>query len=454
MALVATTAQAQATTEYAYDAQGQLISVSSANETVSYTYDAAGNRIQVRAGARASPYFGSSAASGGWTDQVVNPRLLADVNGDGRDDIIGFGGNYVFVALGQANGAFAYPVTATTSMTLAFGWTSNTVFPRMAADVNGDGKADIVGFANDGIYVGLGQADGTFATASKAANGFGYNGGWTSQDTLPRFMADMNRDGHADLIAIASDYVWVALAQSSGGFGVETAASTQFTSSQGWTSQNLTPRTVADVNGDRYPDLVGFASDGVYVALGQANGTFATAFKAIAGFGQATGGWTDFNTYPRYVRDVTGDGLADIVGFGSNYVYVSAGQPNGTFAMWQAYTTKFVSGMGWGAQATQPRLVGDVDGDGKPDLLGIAPDGVYLERVPSVAVLRATNSTKSATTNIFPMAAAQAPTAEQPSMTLPTTSDLYTGPVSDQPIPGLANSLSGTVPPPLFESPR
>ena len=38
---------------------------------------------------------------GGWVSQDKFPRHVADVNGDGRDDIVGFGGDAVFVSLSE-----------------------------------------------------------------------------------------------------------------------------------------------------------------------------------------------------------------------------------------------------------------------------------------------------------------------------------------------------------------
>jgi Ca2+-binding RTX toxin-like protein len=61
---------------------------------------------------------------------------------------------------------------------------------------------------------------------------------------------------------------------------------------------------------------VGFASDGVYVSLGQANGTFGAAWRRSDGFDHTTG-WTSNNIYPRKMADVNGDGQVDIVGFGN-----------------------------------------------------------------------------------------------------------------------------------------
>ena len=55
---------------------------------------------------------------------------------------------------------------------------------------------------------------------------------------------------------------------------------------------------------------------------------FGSANAWTGGYGQASG-WSDNNTYPRYLVDVNGDGLADVVGFASTGVYVAknAGTP-------------------------------------------------------------------------------------------------------------------------------
>ena len=52
----------------------------------------------------------SPSAPASWSDQNHYPRLLADVNGDGMDDIVGFGANAVVVSLATGNGTFGSPV--------------------------------------------------------------------------------------------------------------------------------------------------------------------------------------------------------------------------------------------------------------------------------------------------------------------------------------------------------
>src|SRR4030095_6348742 len=78
----------------------------------------------------------------------------------------------------------------------AGGWTSQNLFPRELADVNGDGRADIVAFGQSGVFVALANGAGSFNAANLVFQGFGASaGGWTSQDRYPRELADVNGDG-------------------------------------------------------------------------------------------------------------------------------------------------------------------------------------------------------------------------------------------------------------------
>ena len=48
----------------------------------------------------------------------------------------------------------------------------------------------------------------------------------------------------------------------------------------------------------------------------QADGTFAAPQLVVDNFGYDAGGWR-VDQHPRFLADVTGDGRADIVGFGN-----------------------------------------------------------------------------------------------------------------------------------------
>jgi len=95
---------------------------------------------------------------GGWTSFDLYPRQLGDINGDGRDDIVGFGNSDVYAALGQSNGTFGPTFVAQSDnfTVVDGGWTSFNQYPRQLGDINGDGRNDIVGFGNDNVYAALG----------------------------------------------------------------------------------------------------------------------------------------------------------------------------------------------------------------------------------------------------------------------------------------------------------
>lgn len=140
-------------------------------------------------------------------------RQLADVNGDGRSDIAGFSNNGVHVALATTAGTFEAPTLATSAFGAAAssgGWSSNDLYLRQLADVNGDRRADIVGFGNAGVYVALANADGTFAAPTFSLGQFGVAasaGGWLSDNLLPRQLADINGDKKIDIVGFGNDGV-------------------------------------------------------------------------------------------------------------------------------------------------------------------------------------------------------------------------------------------------------
>jgi hypothetical protein len=99
------------------------------------------------------------------------------------------------------------------------GWSSQNLYPHFMADANGDGKADIVGFAQSGVYVSINTSSPvgvSFAAATlvPGSSFWGANtGGWSSQDAYPRELANItNGDTMADIVGFAQNGVWTALA--------------------------------------------------------------------------------------------------------------------------------------------------------------------------------------------------------------------------------------------------
>jgi hypothetical protein len=319
---------------------------------------------------------------GGWTDNNNYPRLTGDVNGDGRADIVGLGDTFVFVSFGNTNGTFGDPIASSPPLTKTLGgWTDNNNYPRVVGDVNGDGRADIVGFGDTFVFVSFGNTNGTFSAPIASYPGFTKNvGGWTDNNNYPRVVGDVNGDGRADIVGFGDTHVFVSFGNTNGTFGAPIASSPGFTKSLGgWTDNNNYPRVVGDVNGDGRADIVGFGETFVFVSFGNTNGTFGAPIASSPGFTKSVGGWTDNNNYPRLLADVNGDNRADIIGFGDTHVFVSLSNGNGTFGTPTAYSAGLTKNVGgWTDNNNYPRVAGDVNNDGKADLIGFGESDVFV----------------------------------------------------------------------------
>src|SRR5690606_8220030 len=170
--------------------------------------------------------------------------------------------------------------------------------PRMMADVNGDGRDDIVGFGNTGVYVATSKGT-SFNAPTMWSTRYGYTTEGWRVDRHPRYMADVNGDGRADIVGFSNSGVQVATSTGST-FNAASYWSTAYGYNAGW-RVNMHPRMMADVNGDGRDDVVGFAAGGVYVST-----STGTAFSApklwVAQFGYTAGGWRVEN-HPRMMAD-------------------------------------------------------------------------------------------------------------------------------------------------------
>jgi Ricin-type beta-trefoil lectin domain-like/FG-GAP-like repeat len=90
----------------------------------------------------------------GWTSKR-HLRFLTDVTGDGNPDIVGFGDEGVWVSHGRGDGQFDQAQLVCRGFGYnddAGGWRVDR-HPRFLADITGEGRPDIVGFGGPGVYV-------------------------------------------------------------------------------------------------------------------------------------------------------------------------------------------------------------------------------------------------------------------------------------------------------------
>lgn len=317
--------------------------------------------------------------AGGWRVDM-HPRFMADINGDSRADIVGFGNAGAYVSPSLPEGGFETPILAVANFGYTAGGWRVDMHPRFLADLTGDGRADIVGFGNAGVWVSLNNGDGTFQNPQLAVANFGYNAGGWRVDMHPRFLADLTGDGRADIVGFGNAGVWVSLNNGNGTFQNPQLAVANFGYNAGGWRVNMHPRFLADLTGDGRADIVGFGNDGVWVSLNNGNGTFQNPVLAVGNFGYNAGGWR-VDMHPRLLADVSGDGRADIIGFGNDGVWVSRNNGNGTFQNPELLVNNFgyIAG-GWRVEK-HPRFLADTTGDGRADIVGFGDAGVYVSRL-------------------------------------------------------------------------
>ncbi|API86765.1 calcium-binding protein [Francisella uliginis] len=241
-------------------------------------------------------------------------------------------------------------------------------------DVNNDGLADLVEQESGETFVSL--SNGTSLEERKKYSDFENISRSANQNITPEFDTDINGDGIQDKVKFDTTGVHTALGQEDGSFSTMSNVYAAFgRDAGGWSTNNTFPRHMADVNGDGMADIVGFASTGVYTALSKGDGSFATAQKAHGSFGTRAGGWASNDRFPRFVTDVNNDGMADVVGFGNTHTYIALAKGDGTFGSTKSLSTGFNYQDGWTSNSSYQRLMADIDGDGKSDIIGINSAG-------------------------------------------------------------------------------
>jgi hypothetical protein len=234
--------------------------------------------------------------------------------------------------LGAATSALNFTLASTPA-------TGNNPVSLYSADLNGDGKADLLStdaFGNS-ITVLLGNGDGTFrAVARPQAAGY--------PDSVA--IADFNSDGKLDL-AVTSYYNGTVTVMSGNGDGTFGSGTTYTVGADA--RQAIT----GDFNGDGIVDLAISKDSSIQILLGNGDGTFTTGANVAT---------TGSPNYQLATADLNGDGALDLVttNESAGTLSVLLGKGDGTFTA-----------------AASPRtgvnpdnvVIGDFNGDGKPDII-------------------------------------------------------------------------------------
>jgi hypothetical protein len=313
--------------------------------------------------------------AGGWRVEK-HPRFVVDLTGDNRADIIGFGDAGVWVSRNNGNGTFQPPTKVIDNFAYDAGGWRVEKHPRLLANVIGNNRPDIVGFGDAGVWVARNNGDGTFQAAQQVIDNFAYNAGGWRVEKHPRFLANVIGTSRPDIVGFGDAGVWVARNNGNGTFQAPQKVVDNFAYNAGGWRIEKHPRFLADLTGDGKADIVGFGDAGVWVSLNNGNGTFQNPQMVVANFAYNAGGWR-VEKHPRFLADLTGDGRADIVGFGDAGVWVSLNNGNGTFQNPQKVIDNFAYDAGGWRVEKHPRFLADLTGDKRADVVGFGNAGVW-----------------------------------------------------------------------------
>ena len=289
-----------------------------------------------------------------------------DINGDGHVDLLYTNG---IVLLGDGTGHFKSPPGngSVGGGACAFGKLDGEPHIDMVCgqDLSLDG--DLTGGTQLVIYHGNGDGSFNRTPIKTIAYGDGtneYNGFGTFQS--PIAVLDLNGDGIPDILAEAGDGLTVLRGQPNLGFAYPAHYATGYDPELIGGGGQFAMR-IADLNGDKLPDLIESGPNGVYISYGRPDGVFDTAqaFELTQNIGYET------------VADFNEDGIPDIAATGDQAIELSLGKGDGTFEYRQALP-RGDADFSTPLSATNAQIVhGDFNGDHHQDILAIGSSSIY-----------------------------------------------------------------------------
>ncbi len=227
----------------------------------------------------------------------------ADLNNDGREDLVYHTQTGFAVVLSTGSATYAPPV----SYNLPDNFPATTV----TLDLNNDGKLDVIAFNafESAFHVYLNTGSGALAAQPATS---------LSSPVMDMVVGDLNHDGYADIaFTTANGNLNAWFNNHAGGFTTGPVTSVP----------GLSQLSIGDFDGDGAADIAATSNLGTYLYFGDNTGHFTTVNATTA-----------HGPY-YYLMDINGDGKSDLVGAA---VAGSNGQNNTYYrTLWVSYGNQF-----------------------------------------------------------------------------------------------------------------
>ena len=287
---------------------------------------------------------------GSWQFQAHDQFWAADFNGDGKDEVLVFNGsdwNMPYLGLLADDGNNGLKLIARYDNSMP-NWQFKPHDQFFVGDFNGDGKADVYVFnGNDWSipYVGMLQSSGT---GLSLVHRFDSNmPDWQMRPSDQFFVGDFNGDKKADLCVFngsAWSIPYFGMLSSSGN---NLAMATRYDGTMpDWQMRPTDKFFLGDFDGDGKADVYVFNGDSwsiAYLGMLKSNGS---ALSMAHRYDGNAPGWQMRKNDRHYVGDLNGDGKADLVVFNSldwSPVYLGRMISNGS-ALACDYSTTWIGG--------------------------------------------------------------------------------------------------------------